>query len=37
MLFDTPGVNKLSSSEGIPSAGDGMINKEVDSEVNEFT
>jgi hypothetical protein len=30
-------VDKFASSEGVPGAADGMINKEVDSEVNKFT
>ncbi|KAL2036501.1 hypothetical protein N7G274_010767 [Stereocaulon virgatum] len=30
-------VDEFASKEGVPSAADGMINKEVDSEVNKFT
>ncbi|MCJ1457418.1 hypothetical protein MMC28_007786 [Mycoblastus sanguinarius] len=31
------GVDKLASEEGVPSAADGTINKEVNSEVSNFS
>ena len=30
-------VDKVASEEGVPGMADGMINKDVDAEVNKFT